>query len=227
MLASQDFPAYEPDLEDDEQHPSLSRQAYLRLRDIIVTLHLPPGAYINEAALIEELQLGRTPIREAIQRLSCEGLIVLRPRRGAFVASLSITDLQQIFELRQELEGYAAALAAQRATDADLAAMQAALHALDHGDNTAARVYMEIDRAFHRAVARAAHNRFLEYTLGRMYNLNLRLWYLALDKIGPMREAIGEHREVLEAITRRDSEGARAAIQEHIRHFQTRVKAIL
>src|SRR3970040_1380477 len=87
--------------EEEAQLSSLSRQAYQRIRDKIITLQLSPGALVNEAALIDELQIGRTPICEALQRLACEGLVVLRPRRGAFIASLSITDLQQIFELRR------------------------------------------------------------------------------------------------------------------------------
>jgi DNA-binding GntR family transcriptional regulator len=189
---------------------------------------LAPGAVINDGAMMEELQLGRTPIREALQRLACEGLVVLRPRRGAFVASLSITDLHQIFEMRRVLEGHAAALAAERATPADVAALQAPVALLDQADPAGgAQPYIEIDRAFHRAVARAAHNRFLEYTLSRMYNLNLRLWYLALDRIGPMRQAIEEHRRVLDAICQHDGPAAEAAMRDHITGFQIRIREIL
>ena len=216
------------DLQNEAQLGSLSRQAYQRLRDMIVTLQLQPGALINEAALMDELQVGRTPIREAIQRLAGEGLAVLRPRRGAFVASLSLLDLQQIFELRREMEGYAARLAAERATPADLAAMTAVLDQLDPARASSdPRALIEVDRAFHRALARAAHNRFLESTLGRLYNLNLRLWYLALDQIGPMDTAIGEHRRVLAAIRLRDSAQAEASLRDHITDFQTRIKALL
>lgn len=222
------FPAAQPFLDGEAQLNSRSRQAYQCIRDKIITLQLAPGALVNEAGLMEELRLGRTPIREALQRLACEGLVILRPRRGAFIASLSITDLQQIFELRRTLEGYAAALAAERATEADVAAMQAALTQLDHlGQGSEAQVYIEIDRAFHRAMARGTHNRFLEYMLTRMYNLNLRLWYLALGKIGPVREAIEEHRRVLDAIVRRDGRQAEAAIRDHITAFQMRIKDIV
>lgn len=214
------------DQDDEAQLGSLSHQAYQRLRDLIVTLRLQPGALINEAALMEELQVGRTPLREAIQRLAGEGLVVLQPRRGAFVAGLSLLDLQQIFELRRELEGYAAGLAAERATPADLAALQAALDQLPPA-SADPRALIEVDRAFHRALARAAHNRFLESTLSRLYNLNLRLWYLALDQIGPMESAIREHRRVLDALRQRDSALAAAALRDHITHFQTRIKALL
>jgi DNA-binding GntR family transcriptional regulator len=216
------------DLDDEAQLSSLTRQAYQRLRDMIVSLQLQPGALINDAALMDELKLGRTPIREAIQRLAGEGLVVLRPRRGAFVAGLSLLDLQQIFEMRRAIEGYAASLAAERATPADLAALNAALDQLQHAGAAAdPQALIEVDRAFHRALARAAHNRFLEITLSRMYNLNLRLWYLALHKIGPMHDAVSEHRRVLDAITRRDSAQAEAAIRAHITDFQQRIRALL
>ncbi len=218
------------DLEAEEEAApaSLSYRAYARLRDMIVTLQLAPGALVNEAGLMDELGLGRTPIREALQRLACEGLVVLRPRRGAFVASLSIVDLQQIFELRRTIEGYAAALAAERATEADLATLASALATLESaGPQAGPEADIAIDRRFHRAVARAAHNRFLESTLSRMYNLNLRLWYLALDKIGPMREAVEQHRRVLAAVTARDSALAEAAMRDHITSFQARVRELL
>jgi DNA-binding GntR family transcriptional regulator len=213
---------------DESQLSSLTREAYQRLRSLIVTLQLQPGALINEAQLMEQLALGRTPIREALQRLACEGLVVLRPRRGAFVASLNITDLHQIFEMRLVIEGQAAVLAAERATERDLAAMRATLDPLDRADASGdTQAFIDIDRTFHRALARAAHNKFLDYTLGRMYNLNLRLWYLALDRIGPMRTAIEEHRLVLEAITQHDGPAAEAAMRAHIGDFQTRIRAVL
>jgi DNA-binding GntR family transcriptional regulator len=207
---------------------SLSRQAYERLRDQIVTLRREPGSLLDEAELMRTLGLGRTPIREGLQRLAREGLVIIRPRRGIYVANLNLTDLQQIFELRQVLEGYAAALAAERATEADLGALEASLEPLKQNpDPNDTQTYIEIDTAFHRALARSAHNTYLEDNLSRMYNLNLRLWYFSLSKIGPMREAIEQHRTVIEAIKCRDVHIAEAAVRKHIRDFQTRVKAII
>lgn len=207
---------------------SLSRQAYERLRDQIVTLERAPGSLLDEAELMKSLGLGRTPIREGLQRLAGEGLVFIRPRRGIYVANLNLTDLQQIFELRQVLEGYAAALAAERATEADIAALDAALKPLDRDDGQpGSQAYIEIDSAFHRALARSAHNTYLEDNLARMYNLNLRLWYFSLNRIGPMREAIEQHRAVVAAIKCHDIHIAEAAVRKHVRDFQMRVKAIL
>lgn len=227
MSTLPDTPLTRPD-EAGETTPLLSSQAYQRLRHMIVTLQLEPGELINEAALIEDLQLGRTPIREALQRLANEGLVEQRARRGLFVANFSITDLHQLFELRRTLEGYAAALAAQRATRADVEALEATLRPLDSlGADAGVGAYIDLDAAFHQGVARAAHNKFLVATLWRLYTLSLRVWYLALNSIGPMRPAIEEHRRVLTAITRRDSAEASAAMQQHITHFHERIREIL
>jgi DNA-binding GntR family transcriptional regulator len=81
--------------DEDSGSLSLSRQAYERLRDQIVTLERAPGSLLDEADLMKSLGLGRTPIREALQRLACEGLVIIRPRRGTYVASLSLTDLRR------------------------------------------------------------------------------------------------------------------------------------
>ena len=76
-------------------------------------------------------------------------------------------------------------------------------------------------------MARAAHNRFLEETLSRLYNLNLRLWYLALDKIGPMRQAVDEHRRILDAVAAHDGPQAEAAMRGHITGFQNRIRELM
>src|SRR5574341_75639 len=207
-------------LADEKDEPSLSGQAYQRLRDQIITLKLPPGAPLQEAELMQELGLGRTPVREALQRLACEGLVVSRRRRGAFVANIAVTDLQQLFELRRTVEGFAAALASERATESDVNAMERILAELEDPHRQAdIQIHIEIDRAFHLALVRSSHNKFLQVTASRLFFLNLRLWYLALDKIGPMHGAIEQHRAVLEAIKRRDGLAAEAAIRDHITDF--------
>jgi DNA-binding GntR family transcriptional regulator len=99
-------------------------KAYQIIKEKIITLELPPGSAIHETALAEELQLGRTPIREALKLLQAEQLVTTVPRRGMFVSSISITDLQQIAEVRMQLEGLAARLAAQRATPEELMALE-------------------------------------------------------------------------------------------------------
>src|ERR687897_3676091 len=92
----------------------VAERAYTELRDRIVTLHLPPGTVLREDALMGELGIGRTPLREAVKRLALENLVDVQPRRGTFVSAVEAADIQNITEVRAELEGYAAELAALR-----------------------------------------------------------------------------------------------------------------
>jgi DNA-binding GntR family transcriptional regulator len=207
---------------------SLSQQAYLRLREQIVTLRRAPGAPLSMPVLAHELGLGRTPLREALQRLACQGLVEIRPRQGAFVASVEFTHLQRIFELRLLLEGHAAGLAAARATRADLAALQLAIDRLArlHPQHDAV-AHIEVDRAFHAAVAAGTHNPYLRSTLEQLYNLNVRLWYLVLDQLGSMRAAVEQHQATLAAIVDGDAARAEAAMRRHIADFQERVRSLI
>ena len=103
---------------------SPSERAYLLIRDLIVTLELKPGSVIEEARLCRELNLGRTPVREALKRLTHERLVRSVPHRGMFVMDINITDLARLTEVRVELEGFAARLAAERANAEDHLAMR-------------------------------------------------------------------------------------------------------
>src|ERR1044072_1469456 len=98
---------------------SLSDQAYYRIREMIVTLELPPGSLLSERELMERLRLGRTPVREALRALARERLVEVYPRRGMFVSSVDVRDLAGLSEVRSTLEPRAARLAAERAPEAD------------------------------------------------------------------------------------------------------------
>src|SRR5579859_2944415 len=112
---------------------SQSENAYLKIRDRILSLDLAPGSVVNEARLREELAIGRTPIREALQRLAHEKLVRSVPHRGTFVTDVNITDLARITEVRVVLEGHAARLAGERCTAADRTKMHELLAALRSG----------------------------------------------------------------------------------------------
>ncbi|MBE7552022.1 MAG: GntR family transcriptional regulator [Anaerolineales bacterium] len=209
-------------------HDSRSEAAYRILKEKIVTLELPPASLLNESDLMSELRLGRTPIREALQRLALENLVVILPRRGTIVADLNMSDLQKIFEMRLELEIYAVRLAAERATPAEVAEMEALLAKSDEiiqrGDY---RQLMQLDHQVHQLLARAAHNEFLEETLERLYTHGLRLWYISLHKVSRLHEAIAEHREIIAAIRRGDGPRAAEIMRTHITDFQTQLTAAL
>jgi DNA-binding GntR family transcriptional regulator len=205
----------------------LSDKAYQRIRHKIITLELPPLSAIDEQALMEDLQLGRTPIREALQRLVAEGLVISAPRRGMFVADISITDLQKIFEMRMILEGFCARLAADRATESQLTELQGVIQRLKQVPDGDSKELMEIDEQFHLLLYDAADNRFLADTLGRLHALSHRIWHVLLDRIGDVRGAMEQHAAITTALQERDGARAEALLQQHVSEFQKEIKAVL
>jgi DNA-binding GntR family transcriptional regulator len=205
-----------------EKAPSLADQAYVAIRDLIVTLKLAPGALIDERRLIGSLGIGRTPIREALRRLAQENLVEVFPRRGMFVTGVDVRDLSQISEVREALEPEAARLAAERATGADRDELRALMAEIGAGGDL-----MKLDERVHRGVYRAAHNDFLEATLGRYYVLALRIWMIALDRAHELEAAVEEHRALLEAIVAGDGERAAAAMRGHVRNFEAAMRRVL
>jgi DNA-binding GntR family transcriptional regulator len=205
----------------------LSDKAYQLIRQRIITLELPPLSAIDEQALMEDLQLGRTPIREALQRLSSEGLVFFAPRRGMFVADISITDLQKIFELRLILEGFCARLAAQRATPEQLASMESIIDELERVPDGDSRGLMVIDERFHELLYEAGDNKFLADILNRLHALSFRLWYLVLERLGDVRPAMEQHIAISEALQARDGARAEGLLQQHIFGFQQEIRSVL
>lgn len=204
---------------------SRSDQAYLRIRDLIVSLELPPGSIVNERDLMARLGLGRTPVREALRALAQEGLVEVFPRRGIFVSSVDVGDLASLSEVRAVLESYAARLAAERASDDERRTAGALSEELDR--TVGSRELIELDQRIHRHVYRCAHNPFLEKTLNEYYVLTLRIWFLALDRVARLDEAVQEHRELMGAI--RDGDGARAedAMRRHVLGFERAIRETL
>ncbi|MGH7764204.1 MAG: GntR family transcriptional regulator [Candidatus Dormibacteraceae bacterium] len=203
---------------------SQSEEAYLRIRDRIVCLDMPPGSVVNEGRLREELRIGRTPIREALQRLARENLVRSIPHRGTFVADVNITDLARITEVRVVLEAHAARLAAEKLTPADRASIEQLLDVLENGGVTDQRQLMELDQQVHRLIYRAARNSFLEATLERYFSLSLRLWYLVLDSGVRLRESVDEHVQLLRAVVAGDAPGAEDIMRRHVVGFEREIR---
>ncbi len=207
---------------------SQSEAAYRILKEKIVTLELPPASLLNESELMAELGLGRTPIREALQRLAFENLIVILPRRGTIVADLNMSDLQKIFELRLVLETSMARLAAERATPDQIVEMEKHFEGADtvvkSGDY---RQLIQLDIAAHRLLARAAHNEFLAETLDQLYTHVLRLWHVSLHKVDRLGESLNEHLEIIEALKSRDADRAEEIMRSHVVGFQDEFVSML
>ncbi|MDQ6721196.1 MAG: GntR family transcriptional regulator [Candidatus Dormibacteraeota bacterium] len=206
---------------------SQSEAAYLRIRDRIVSLDMPPGSVVQEARLREELEIGRTPIREALQRLALENLVKSIPHRGTFVTDVNITDLARITEVRVVLESHAARLAAERLVAPDRVAIQELLDVLESGGATDQRELMRLDQRIHRQIYRAARNSFLENTLERYLNLSLRLWYLVIDHEVRLREAVVEHVELLHAVLAGDGSRAEDSMRRHVTGFEREIRKVL
>src|SRR5437867_2770565 len=206
---------------------SQSEEAYLRLLERIVSLEMRPGSVVNEARLREELKIGRTPIREALQRLARENLVRSIPHRGTFVTDVNITDLARITEVRLVLEAHAARLAADKLTTQDRQAIEELLELLRRGYVTDQRDLMQLDQQIHRLIYRSAHNPFLEATLERYFNLSLRLWYLVLDREVRLREAVDEHVELLQAILAGDGQRAEDIMRRHVSGFEREIRKVL
>jgi DNA-binding GntR family transcriptional regulator len=209
-------------------HETAGDRAYKILKDQIVSLRLEPGSVINEAALIEELRMGRSPIRDALRRLEQDGFIVILPRQGTLVADSGLSDFHEIFELRHELEGLAAYLAAKRAKPFHLKALQELLLEVD--DNSDPRVHerdLEIDTRFHQIIRDAAANRHLKKTLEKLVSHSIRLFYLADTRSASAVDQITDYRAIYNSIQARDADGARELMQAHIRTSQDRIQVSL
>jgi DNA-binding GntR family transcriptional regulator len=201
-------------------------RAYYAIRDLIVTLELPPGAVVREPELTERLGIGRTPVREALRRLAQERLIEVYPRRGMHVTNVDVRELARLCEVRAALEPEAARLASERATQADLHEISQLLDDLRRTRNRDDRVLIDLDRRIHEAVYRASHNRFLAETLEWYYTHALRIWMLGLDRT-KLGDAVCEHVPLLDAVRRGDGARASELMRAHVERFEDEMRDAL
>lgn len=211
---------------------SLAEKAYQILVRKIMRLELPPGTPLVEKVLSADLGIGRTPIREALQRLAAEGLVNHHPNRGMFVSEISATGVQHIYEFRLLTDRQAARLAAMRATDQDVAELKdlhvKLVQATDEDDIDR---YVEYDRRFYEILARVARNIYLAEVISRIFNLHLRLWFLISKRLGTWHGIARAHEEmtkaIVEAIAKRDPEQAEQAIETYITRRQQDIHDLL
>ena len=204
----------------------VAEHAYMELRDRIVTLHLPPGTVLREDELMAELGIGRTPLREAVKRLALENLVDVQPRRGTFVSAVEAADIQNITEVRAELEAYAAELAALRLDPETRATAEELVRDLEALDAPADQdLLMRFDERIHRFIWDAARNPHLTQTLERYFTHSLRIWYLVLDRVPTLGHAVHDQTQLLEAILDRNGPHARTIMHEHVLAFQREILA--
>jgi DNA-binding GntR family transcriptional regulator len=202
----------------------LAERAYATMRDLIVTLRLPPGTALREDELMRDLTLGRTPLREAVKRLALEGLVEVRPRSGTYVTDIEATDIVHIAEVRAELEPAAARLAARRMDErlrAVAAQLDADLQAIE--GTVGIDAYMRLDERVHHFVWEAAGNPYLVDALERLWALSLRIWHLVLERVAALPAAVHEQRALLHALVAGDEALAEARMLVHVQAFETEI----
>lgn len=200
----------------------------MRLRQRIVEGHIAPGAKLNERELSEELNVSRTPLREAIKMLAAEGLVELLPNRGAVAASLSEQDVADTFEVIAGLEGQSGALAAQRITEAELAEVRAL-----HYEMMAAytrrdlSTYYRLNAQIHTLINAAARNPVLAHTW-RTVNARLQaLRFRSNFDEAKWQRAVKEHERMVELLAARDAEALRALLVQHLEHKRDAVLELM
>jgi len=215
----------QPDAADARSH---SEQAYYAIRELIVTLELAPGSVLSEQDLMARLGLGRTPVREALRTLAQEKLVEVFPRRGIFVSSVDVRNLGSLSEVRGVLEPLAARLAATRLDDTDRAELDALITELASlSGEPEERHLMAVDQRIHHFVYRASHNEFLANVLDQHYMHALRIWFLALDRVTHLEDAVLEHRAILEAIRDGDADRAADVMSTHVDGFEGSIRRSL
>ncbi|SHW54804.1 transcriptional regulator [Mycobacteroides abscessus subsp. abscessus] len=208
---------------------SFADRAYLVIRDKLIMLDIRPNEAIVENELAAELELGRTPVREALKRLEADRLVVSFPRRGTFATGVDVADLRHISQIRVNLEPVAARSAAENASPdvrAGLLALADRTEALDvesiHRDEL-----MRWDLRAHRAIYRAAGNPHLEDVLVRYDNLATRIFCLFLDRLPTVARHVGEHAELLRTIAGGDGDAAAQIALDHVTGFEKAIRAIV
>jgi DNA-binding GntR family transcriptional regulator len=200
---------------------TMTERAYRQIEELIVTLQLPPGMVLSEQMLAQRLDIGRTPIREALQRLARDGLVLILPRRGILVSEINVRTQLRLLEVRRELERLLARLAAERATPAERAEFDeiaaGMLAASEAADDMA---FVRLDLQFNNLVSQAARNEFATRSMALMHGLSRRFWYQHYKEVADLPLAAKLHAEVAQAIARRDTAAAAAASDRLIDYIQ-------
>ncbi len=175
-------------------------------------LELPPGSAVSEAMLSERLGIGRTPIREALQRLARERLVQILPRRGVIVSDINVKAQLRLLEVRREIERLVAWSAARRATADERARFADLAKAFERAARTNDDVsFLRIDRDFNERCLEAARNEFATTAMQLMASLSRRFWYLHYKQAADMPETAKLHADIARAIAAEDPKAAAKA----------------
>ncbi len=207
---------------------SLTALAYEAIRSAITARTIPAGSKLSVPQLASQLKVSRTPVKEALARLEREGLVTTIPNRGAFVSLLDASDISEVYQIREMLEGLVARLAVARAERPAILALRQLVRsqqeALRSGDVAA---IMRADMAFHRHLQTLAGNGRLTALLQNLQDQIRIVFATSITIPGRREKAVAEHRHILAAIEQGDPEAAEQAAREHIRRVREAVLASL
>ncbi len=202
---------------------SLTDKAYKAIEELIVTLQLAPGSLLSESVLAKQLDIGRTPIREALQRLAREGLVVILPRRGILVSDINVRTHLDLLEVRREIERLMARSAAARCSTDERQAFADIARGMErsakHNEDIA---FMRLDNELNQLIAAGARNEFARKTMGLMAGLSRRFWYSHYKEVADLPLCARLHADLARAIADADPNGAAEAsdkLMDYIEHF--------
>jgi DNA-binding GntR family transcriptional regulator len=203
---------------DGAAHQTLTDRIYQLLKENIVRHRLKPGARLLDQEIAESLNVSRTPVREALNRLGTEGLVEIIPRRGAFVINLSAKDMKDIYEVREVLEVLAVRLAVPRLSDEDILGLEETLEAFSNAlDRKEHLTCFELDKEFHDRIVRLSGNaKLAEINTLLGGNIQTTRWRHCQND-HRQQLSLQEHRAILDALIKRDVDLASELVSDHIR----------
>lgn len=195
---------------------------YLELKHKILTGEIVSQTRLMEIDLSEKMNVSRTPIREAIKKLSDDGLVKIVPRRGAYVANISIKDMLDVFEVREDMEGFVAKLAAQRINDEEKEELRRIAAEYDEALTKAEdkENIIELDEKFHNFIVSCCGNDTLSELVKYVQELSLRFRYLYYNDYSLYESTAEQHHRIMDAINNGRAEEARAEADAHVKSLK-------
>ena len=211
-----------------DNYQPLRDLVFSAMREAILNGQLKPGERLMEVQLAEEMGVSRPPVREAIRKLELEGLVVMVPRKGAYVAGLTLKDVAEVFEIRSSLEGLAAALAAERITDSEVNSLDKILDAISiAGEKEDIKAIIKKDVEFHQVLFSASRNDRLAQIINNLKEQIDRFRTQSFSNPVRLKSVLSEHKNILDAIKQGDAENAERLAKEHIYQVEYNVMNML
>lgn len=203
---------------------TMAETAYFILKEKLISAQYVPGQFLQEAQVADDLEMGRTPVHQALHRLQQEGLIEIIPRKGILVRSDSLSEIHLALETRLLIEPFCAGLTAERRTAEQLAELETISAAFDAGQtDLGKKALMELDRTFHARVAQFSGNHMLADFQSAIHDRMSRIWFLPTWHFHDFSVTGSEHAAIVEGIRNRDTAAASAAMRTHIESLRHRI----